>query len=156
VAIEINSKPEVRYPILCALVPQANRMVKGGALAWHMRGVLKTVTDRGTTLYRAQARKKDKEGDKVTMYAYICTDNNLYRVGFYTPSGGWYPESDWPTREEAIEQVHYLNGGGINSNTQFILERIAYLIEGITKAISSIDERQELADERVEISRRSR
>jgi len=77
------------------------------------------------------------------MYVYKQTEPNLYTVGFYAPTGKWIPESDWSIREEAIEQVHYLNGGGINSNTQFILERIAYSVEEIARAIEATNERQE-------------
>jgi len=90
------------------------------------------------------------------MYVYKQTGSNLYTVGFYAPTCKFIPESDWPTREEAIEQVHYLNGGGINSNTQWILERIAYSVEVISKAIQTINEQQELAEEKAEISRRPR
>lgn len=46
------------------------------------------------------------------MYVYQrCTHEPLYTVGFYTPEGEWKTDSDWDTREEAAERVHYLNGG---------------------------------------------
>ena len=41
----------------------------------------------------------------------VYLDNSLWTVGFYAPDGKWYPDSDWPTKEEAAERVHYLNGG---------------------------------------------
>lgn len=44
-------------------------------------------------------------------YVYIKSEPNLYTVGFYSPDGEWHPDSDYETREEAQEQVHYLNGG---------------------------------------------
>jgi len=90
------------------------------------------------------------------MYVYKYIDDKLYVVGFYDPSGRWVPESDWSIREEAIEQVHYLNGGGVNSNTQWILERIAYSVEAIARAIEATNERQELDNERAEILQRHR
>jgi len=65
------------------------------------------------------------------MYVYKQTESDLYTVGFYTPTGKFIPESDWSIREEAIERVHYLNGGGISFNTEFILERIAHSIKEI-------------------------
>ena len=43
-------------------------------------------------------------------YVYIQTEPKLWTVGFYTPSGKWIPESDWPSPEEAAQRVHYLNG----------------------------------------------
>ena len=46
------------------------------------------------------------------MYVYIRTEPQLWTVGFYSPDGEWHPESDWSTKEEAAERVHYLNGGG--------------------------------------------
>lgn len=52
------------------------------------------------------------------MYVYILSehdaDHSLYTVGFYAPDGEFRPESDWSTREEAAERVHYLNGGKSN------------------------------------------
>lgn len=65
------------------------------------------------------------------MYVYKQTESDLYTVGFYAPTGKFIPESDWSIREEAIERVHYLNGGGISLNTEFILERIAHSIKEI-------------------------
>lgn len=45
------------------------------------------------------------------MYVYIRTETNLWTVGFYNPKGEFQSESDWDTKEEAAERVHYLNGG---------------------------------------------
>ena len=47
------------------------------------------------------------------MYVYIITEHGLYTVGFYDPSGKWHGDSDWSSREEAAQCVHYLNGGDI-------------------------------------------
>jgi hypothetical protein len=44
------------------------------------------------------------------MYVYIRSEPGLWTVGFYDPTGKWFPESDWNTPEEAAERVHYLNG----------------------------------------------
>lgn len=45
------------------------------------------------------------------MYIYIQTDTQQWTVGFYNPSDEFIPESDWATKEEAANRVHYLNGG---------------------------------------------
>lgn len=45
------------------------------------------------------------------MWVYIQSEPGLYTVGFYAPNGEWYTDSDWGEREEAVERVHYLNGG---------------------------------------------
>jgi hypothetical protein len=49
------------------------------------------------------------------MYVYIESEHNadgsLWTVGFYSPDGKFHPESDWASQREAIERVHYLNGG---------------------------------------------
>ena len=45
------------------------------------------------------------------MYVYIKSEERCFTVGFYRPNGVWEPESDYGTREEAAERVHYLNGG---------------------------------------------
>jgi len=40
------------------------------------------------------------------------TDGDEYFVvGFWNPHGVWFPESYWKRRAEAIERIHYLNGG---------------------------------------------
>lgn len=45
------------------------------------------------------------------MYIYIKSEPSLWTVGFYDPDGKFISESDWDTKEEAAERVHYLNGG---------------------------------------------
>jgi hypothetical protein len=47
------------------------------------------------------------------MYICLQTEPNLYTVGFYTPDNKWEPDSDYPTREEADDQVAILNGEAI-------------------------------------------
>ncbi|GAC1611119.1 MAG: hypothetical protein NVS3B3_21540 [Aquirhabdus sp.] len=44
-------------------------------------------------------------------YVYIQSEPNLYTVGFYDPSGNWWPDSDFSSKEDARKRVHYLNGG---------------------------------------------
>jgi hypothetical protein len=46
-------------------------------------------------------------------YVYIQSEPNLYTVGFYDPYGNWHPDSDFSSREEAANRVHYLNGGSV-------------------------------------------
>jgi hypothetical protein len=41
-----------------------------------------------------------------------CADYTLYTVGFYSPNGVWYSDSDYINQEEAAQRVHWLNGGG--------------------------------------------
>lgn len=46
-------------------------------------------------------------------YVYRRTEGNrLFTVGFYDPAGQWHSESDWASKKDATEQVHYLNGCG--------------------------------------------
>lgn len=45
------------------------------------------------------------------MYVYIQSEQNLWTVGFYSPTSGFISESDWPNKEEAANRVHWLNGG---------------------------------------------
>jgi len=44
-------------------------------------------------------------------YVYICSEPNLWTVGFYDPNGNWNPDSDYSNRDDAADRVHYLNGG---------------------------------------------
>jgi hypothetical protein len=44
-------------------------------------------------------------------WLYRKTEPRLWTVGFYTPDGGWEPESDHDSSDAAAERVHYLNGG---------------------------------------------
>jgi len=49
----------------------------------------------------------------MTTWVYIQSERGehpLWTVGFYDPTGRWMPESDWGSREEAADRVHYLNG----------------------------------------------
>ena len=45
------------------------------------------------------------------MYVYIQSEQTLWTVGFYKPTGEWIPESDHGSIGEAAKRVHYLNGG---------------------------------------------
>jgi hypothetical protein len=45
------------------------------------------------------------------MYVYIQTEANVWTVGFYKPNRDWVSETDWPTKEQAAQRVHWLNGG---------------------------------------------
>jgi len=54
------------------------------------------------------------------MYVYIESENwyddegvhhFLYTVGHYDPTGKFIPDSDYNSRDEAAQRVHYLNGG---------------------------------------------
>ena len=48
------------------------------------------------------------------MWVYMRTEFDpyeLYTVGFYSPNGKWHTDSDWDTKEEAANRVHWLNGG---------------------------------------------
>jgi len=44
-------------------------------------------------------------------YVYIESEPGLWTVGFYNPSGGWEPESDHTSKNDAAERVAWLNGG---------------------------------------------
>ena len=44
------------------------------------------------------------------MYVYIKSEPNLWTVGFYDPNGKWIAESDYNSKEDAAERVHWLNG----------------------------------------------
>lgn len=44
-------------------------------------------------------------------YVYTKTGPGVYTVGFYDPSGDWFPESSYNSIEEAAKRVHWLNGG---------------------------------------------
>jgi hypothetical protein len=38
-------------------------------------------------------------------------DNNRYEVGYFDPKGEWFTDSFYDVKEDAIAQVHHLNGG---------------------------------------------
>lgn len=39
------------------------------------------------------------------------SEPGLYTTGFYDPNGGWWPESDYNSKEAAANRVSFLNGG---------------------------------------------
>jgi hypothetical protein len=45
------------------------------------------------------------------MWVYIQSEPGLFTVGFYDPKDGWHPDSDWESRTDAGNRVHFLNGG---------------------------------------------
>jgi hypothetical protein len=44
-------------------------------------------------------------------YVYLPMEKGLWTVGFFGPSGQWYPESDHGHPEDAAKRVSWLNGG---------------------------------------------
>ena len=44
-------------------------------------------------------------------YVYRSFEPGLWTVGFYDPSGEWYPEGDYGSTDAAAARTHYLNGG---------------------------------------------
>ena len=50
------------------------------------------------------------------MWVYIQSEPGLWTVGFYAPGGVWHGDSDWPSREQAANRVHYLNGGSLGDD----------------------------------------
>ena len=46
----------------------------------------------------------------MTAYVYIRTESGLWTAGFYRPDGGFEPESDHGTGEDAAKRVAWLNG----------------------------------------------
>ena len=53
------------------------------------------------------------------MYIYKRTEEQLWTVGYYDPSGKFQPESDHDTSEEAAKKVHWLNGGSENTIIEY-------------------------------------
>ena len=51
-------------------------------------------------------------------WVYIQPEKNVWTVGFFAPNGGWMPESDYPSKEEAAKRVHYLNGGACGGENE--------------------------------------
>lgn len=45
------------------------------------------------------------------MYVYRAFEPGLWTVGFYSPDGEWFSESDHDSIEAAAARVSYLNGG---------------------------------------------
>jgi hypothetical protein len=45
------------------------------------------------------------------MYVAIMSEPGLWTVGFYDPKEQWNPAKDFDSREDALNYVHYLNGG---------------------------------------------
>jgi erythromycin esterase-like protein len=61
------------------------------------------------------------------MWVYKRTEGQLWTVGFYTPAGVFFTDSDHDTKEAAAARVHYLNGGkeAINHNSIAVVGKIA-------------------------------
>jgi hypothetical protein len=70
----------------------------------------------------------------MTSYVYTQSEPGLYTVGFYAPDGGWNPESDHTSIEQAAARIHYLNGGeSIND------QRVERLIDAVEQLRVAID-----------------
>src|SRR5688500_1494578 len=66
----------------------------------------------------------------------------LYTVGHYRPDGGWRPESDHGSTEEAAERVAWLNGGRFatdSSNWESIADVLAKQVQEAATEITRLD-----------------
>ena len=60
----------------------------------------------------AEGRRPDLDEHRSgIMWVFRTTEPGLWTVGYYTPDREWVTDSDWPTKEEAADRVHWLNGG---------------------------------------------
>ena len=62
------------------------------------------------------------------MWTYWKSEPNLYTVG-YRHADGIDTDSDWGSRTEASQRVHYLNGGNNEDRLEQIESRIERLSE---------------------------
>lgn len=53
--------------------------------------------------------QQDRKG--VIMWVYRVNDDNLHEVGYWTPDKEWVADSQWRSKEDAAQRVHWLNGG---------------------------------------------
>lgn len=79
------------------------------------------------------------------MYVYIQSEisPDLFTVGFYQPDGPWEPDSDHPTREEAEDQVAYLNGETPPDLTNAIFEELKRWQKSLSGCITDDDIKKE-------------
>ncbi|MFW6116664.1 MAG: hypothetical protein ACOC6F_02960 [bacterium] len=59
-------------------------------------------------------------GEGEYRYLFIQSEQSLWTVGYYDEGGGWHPESDHDSPEEAAKRVHYLNGGAEEINMDLL------------------------------------
>jgi hypothetical protein len=46
-------------------------------------------------------------------WVYVRSEDDLYTVGFYAPSGRWHTDSDHTNREDAAKRAAWLNGSDV-------------------------------------------
>lgn len=85
------------------------------------------------------------------MYIYRKTGKQIYTVGYYEPGGKFITETVSPEKQEAIERVHYLNGGvnpelfsettnhlyALVANINFLVEDLNQRLDRIAKPVYS-------------------
>lgn len=90
------------------------------------------------------------------MYTTLQSEPGLWTVGSYDPNGKWHAESDHGDRQEAQEQVAYLNGGPLPTSKQqlpdpadFEFQLIAALtvigssLKSIAQSLKKFNERED-------------
>lgn len=64
---------------------------------------------------------------------YILSDPGLWTVGFEDQSGKWHTDSDHDAKDDAVNRVAFLNGGGGKDNLFTKLELASLMIaQGFT------------------------
>lgn len=50
-------------------------------------------------------------------WVYLQSEPGLWTVGYYSPTGAFYSDADFDTRDDARRRCHYLNGGSLPPDT---------------------------------------
>ena len=58
-----------------------------------------------------RARPEEYFTEADIMWVYMEVDVGIWQVGFFSPSGQWFSDSDHGTKSEAAKRYRYLNGG---------------------------------------------
>lgn len=74
-------------------------------------------------------------------WIYIQTEPGLFTVGREDSNGTWIPDSDWDSKKEAGDHIHYLNGG--NSGRVSLQMAALMIAQGYISAGAYKDDEQE-------------
>jgi hypothetical protein len=76
------------------------------------------------------------------MYVYEKTGKQVFTVGYYNPKGKFITETVYQEIEEALERVHYLNGGiepdvfnNVINNLYAAVANLNFLVEDLNQRL---------------------
>jgi ribosomal protein S16 len=79
------------------------------------------------------------------MYIYRKTGKQIFTVGYYDPQGKLVTETVYPEKQDAVDRVHFLNGGAdpelfseTTNHLYTLVANVNFLVEDLNQRLDRV------------------